>query len=540
MNNKSLLILFSFFACYFMSIKIAFSKTEIDSLQFFIEKITSINSNKDLFDAYNYLSKEKEKRSDLDKTYIYYNLSKIDYTLGFYHDSEYNAVQALKIIDKIADSDFKTSYKKSLYTLLGKIYKALNFNDQALNFYNKSLKIASTTKDSVVIYNNIATTYKANKDFKKANNILLKAKELLHKINDQTEVARILDNLGAVKTILQDPEAYTYLKKSLKIRQKLKDYSQLYPSYKSHFNYYFSKNNIDSAKKYSDLAYNISKLINSPSYQIDAIKLKLKTNNNYNINEFLKLTDSLEKVRNINKNQYSLLKYNVNKSLLETEKQKNQKTIYKFSLIFTIILVVLFLYLLNIRHKKQKLEQIYQTETNISKRIHDEVANDIYKYMIVLNENKLDKQLQLDTIEDIYYKTRDISKEINVINEKSNFKDEIKDLFSSYSNNQCKVVSNGVSDIDWNKINKHKKITIYRVLQELLTNTKKHSQANLVVIKINTNRKKLELQYTDNGIGTNLNFKNGLKNTENRINTLKGTITFDTKPNNGFKAQIII
>ncbi len=54
-----------------MAIRIAFCKTEIDSLQFYIEKITSINSNKDLFDAYNYLSKEKDKRSDLDKTYIY-------------------------------------------------------------------------------------------------------------------------------------------------------------------------------------------------------------------------------------------------------------------------------------------------------------------------------------------------------------------------------------------------------------------------------------------------------------------------------------
>ena len=62
--------------------------------------------------------------------------------------------------------------------------------------------------------------------------------------------------------------------------------------------------------------------------------------------------------------------------------------------------------------------------------------------MIVLNENKLDKQLQLETIEDIYYKTRDISKEINVINEKSNFKDELKNYWEEESDLKPILITN--------------------------------------------------------------------------------------------------
>ena len=77
-----------------------------------------------------------------------------------------------------------------------------------------------------------------------------------------------------------------------------------------------------------------------------------------------------------------------------SRKQKNQKTIYKFSLIFTIILVVLFLYLLNIRHKKQKLEQ-----TRITL---DEVKRTLVADLRRINDedySQLDIEMELNKIE---------------------------------------------------------------------------------------------------------------------------------------------
>jgi signal transduction histidine kinase len=90
-------------------------------------------------------------------------------------------------------------------------------------------------------------------------------------------------------------------------------------------------------------------------------------------------------------------------------------------------------------------------------------------------------------------------------------------------------------------IESNTKITVYRVLQELLVNMKKHSQCSLVVLTFKKNENKLQIDYSDNGIGATieeLNLKNGLRNVENRIQAIKGTITFDSKSDKGFKVYI--
>lgn len=55
-----------------------------------------------------------------------------------------------------------------------------------------------------------------------------------------------------------------------------------------------------------------------------------------------------------------------------------------------------------------------------------------------------------------------------------------------------------------------------------------------------TTAKKIFIDYTDNGKGCDQNkiIKNGLQNMENRILATKGTITFETEPDRGFKVKI--
>ena len=84
---------------------------------------------------------------------------------------------------------------------------------------------------------------------------------------------------------------------------------------------------------------------------------------------------------------------------------------------------------------------------------------------------------------------------------------------------------------------------MYRVLQELLVNMKKHSECSLAVISFKKNKNKLQIEYSDNGLGATLNkinLKNGLQNVENRIRAIKGTITFDTISDKGFKVSLKI
>ena len=90
----------------------------------------------------------------------------------------------------------------------------------------------------------------------------------------------------------------------------------------------------------------------------------------------------------------------------------------------------------------------------------------------------------------------------------------------------------------WTQISNEKKNAIYRVLQELITNTVKHGKASLVLIEFNQDHKKIAIRYKDNGIGSELSNKNGLQNVENRIKAFKGTITFESEKNKGFQANI--
>ncbi|HCE54855.1 MAG TPA: hypothetical protein DER05_07555 [Lutibacter sp.] len=91
------------------------------------------------------------------------------------------------------------------------------------------------------------------------------------------------------------------------------------------------------------------------------------------------------------------------------------------------------------------------------------------------------------------------------------------------------------------EINKEKQIELYRILQELMVNMRKHSEASLVAITFQNIKNQYTINYSDNGLGLNLEtltFKNGLANVETRIKSINGTITFDSALNNGFKAFI--
>jgi signal transduction histidine kinase len=63
------------------------------------------------------------------------------------------------------------------------------------------------------------------------------------------------------------------------------------------------------------------------------------------------------------------------------------------------------------------------------------------------------------------------------------------------------------------------------------------------VITFKKNENKLQIDYSDNGLGATfdkINLRNGLQNVENRILAIKGTITFDTKSSKGFKTSFTL
>jgi two-component system, NarL family, sensor histidine kinase ComP len=95
-------------------------------------------------------------------------------------------------------------------------------------------------------------------------------------------------------------------------------------------------------------------------------------------------------------------------------------------------------------------------------------------------------------------------------------------------------------------INEEETIGLYRVVQELLNNASKHSQATNLSFHLEKRADWLELQYSDNGKGLNVDklaptFKSmGLSGMRERVQSFNGTIDFRSEPGNGLMVKIQI
>ena len=114
---------------------------------------------------------------------------------------------------------------------------------------------------------------------------------------------------------------------------------------------------------------------------------------------------------------------------------------------------------------------------------------------------------------------------------------------------ELKINKNIKFDLNFEKFNRFdlkKELTIYRTISELINNTIKHAQATLITINIFILKNTLNLVYEDNGIGFSVDEKMlvkqgmGLKNIENRINSLEGVVVFDSCQSKGMKVTITI
>ncbi|MEM5540058.1 ATP-binding protein [Olleya sp. AS48] len=541
-NLKLFLLIYICVTCLFSNK--AFSQHQTDSLSYYTNAIEKVTSEETLAKAYQYLIEhleiKKKKNSKLGIAYDLYFLARIDYKVGFYDDSEVSAVEALKILDGLKVNNYNTKLTTGVLNLLGQVYNQKNMFDKANETYLKALSITSTSRDSLVLYNNISNIYKNQKLYNKAQSTLIKATNLFNRVEDSIEKARVIDNLGFIKFKLNNHGAFDDFKTAYTIRQNVDNLAELYPSYKNLSEYYLSKKDTVQALSFAIKAYDVANKVNSLSYKLDAVKTRYNLGDNTVFKEYSFLNDSLLKATKLSQNKFALLKYNVSKSQLQSQIEKAQKQIYQLLAVVILILALGLLYFFRAKHKKEKLKEVYTTETRISKKVHDEVANDVYQIMTKLQSKATINEDFLDDLEKIYIKTRDISKENSTINVNQDFEILLTDLLANYSSNQVNVITKDIAKVDWKKVSDVKKTALYRVLQELMTNMKKHSQANIVVVVFSQNNKKVTINYNDNGVGTLLKKNNGLQNVENRIQSVNGTITFTSTVNKGFKANIIL
>lgn len=472
---------------------------------------------------------------------------------GDYYGSQEILLEALSKFDTTNKEHFPSL--ASTNNTLGIVNYSLKNYQEAIKFYKETFKYQTDSNNIITTLNNLATTYRNAGDFDQSIKLF---EEIIKKPTHPLNYARILSNYSFTKWSADSTyNPLPSLLKALNIRIQEKDYLGQNSSY-SHLAQFYEDSDKSKALYYSKEMYKIASFINHPDSKIEALSYLINLSpaeysKNY-FNEYLKLNDSLNSARQIDKNQFALIRYQTeklknDKLLLERnlDVQKDQIIRQRFisGLVVFGLITTIFFSILWYKKRKQKLElelqsSIRENQLKTSKKVHDVVANGIYRVMNEIeNQSEIDREGILDKLEDMYEKSRDISYE-TTDEEYENFHLKISDLVDSFSNENRIILLVGNSENLWKKVNVNTKYEVENIIQELLVNMKKHSEANKITLKFENLNNSININYIDNGKGFDdkVIYKNGLNSTVNRIKNLKGDITFDSQMNKGLNIKI--
>jgi tetratricopeptide (TPR) repeat protein len=487
------------------------------------------------------------------------NIGTIQKDQNDFFGSKETITEALPYIDPKRDS---TSVAAAYNILATDHRKLLNFKD-AQYYYQRAITTTPNARYQLIYKNNLAATFIDNEEYKKAVDLLRSISQDSVLLRNKKDYARVLDNLAYAQWRNGEAITATAFEKALKSRVQDNDRRGQIASY-THLGEYHSAGQPKTAMAYFDSVVQLSKKLKIPRAERDALKLVmgLKPTDVASRDRYVFLQDSLYAEELKVKTQFAKYKYdntlkqasilrlekeNAQKEL-EAVKQRDQKILYLGGM-FLSIFILSFAYFgfkqrskrLKNENRTAKLEATYATEAELSRKLHDDFGGKLNHAMLLL-QNGADTEDVLHIVDDLYGQSRDFSREINDVDTGARFKDMLLGMMGNYCQ-KTKLIITGSTEVDWEKVTRLSKKTVYKILQELMINMQKHSKASLVSVSFQQSKKHLEVQYTDNGIGASkeaLHTKNGLWNTEKRIQAIGGSLIFDSEEGHGFEVRMII
>ena len=206
---------------------------------------------------------------------------------------------------------------------------------------------------------------------------------------------------------------------------------------------------------------------------------------------------------------------------------------------------------LELIHQKKLLEANLFVQEKERKRIGGEIHDDINSQLSILGliTQSLEKK-EISKLLNIITQTNENSRRIShnlypSILEKFGLLAALEDLIHNYNFSNT-IDINLEMHPDLEKPDIKTQLHIYRIFQELISNSIKHGNATKIIFSGTSLKESFTFTYNDNGSGFDLieyNWKKkglGLKNIENRIYFLNGNFTITTKPQKGFHFEFTI
>lgn len=449
-----------------------------------------------------------------------------------------------------------------IYNTLAHCYTELEDPYTAIKYYTKAISLITSLEEKSIVLNNISACYITSNKYSQAIDILQEIISSNVFKERPLEQARVLNNLGKALYLQDKSQGLKELEEALAIRLNDINQNDIYRSYINLAEYYTLNKDYHSAHDYALKAYEITTTNKNKKDKLQALEYLIKSSTDSPSKyyaDYIDLSKEIATETQQAKNQFAKIRYDFEQHEQENIKLKldlqhselvsaRSKNALYVSLLCLLAggVITSFIYRrIKHRHRIDKIQQSYLTEIKIAKKIHDELANDVFNALTYTQNFNLEtpetKNHLLSDLESIYKKARNISLQHSSIATDETFVSHLTNLFNEYTTANCQIIISGLDNFDFSLLDKNQKITIYRIIQELLVNMKKHSMATIVVFKFSEDKKHFKIFYSDNGVGIiqeDIKSKNGLSNVENRITNIGGTFIFDSTNKLGVKYNI--
>jgi two-component system, NarL family, sensor kinase len=544
---------------------IATSKMRIGYLHYLMGKmntaITMLEESRDLANLYHI--DDVKISSDISIAIIYDNLGKY--------------AESYELLNKIylqCDSMHMEKYKIMVAVNMSKSMISMQHWKEGVDVAKKAIDLATAQKDYMgrcITYNNLAVCYKELGQYDEA----IKASRIAYKdavIKGFTqEQERFFSYMGTIyQQTGQLDSALYYGKKAVEITTKNKNDFILIAARWHLGDVYMHLKKYKEAMVQADSSLAISKKHHIISDIVNAYQLKYeisKAANNLpdlkaNANSLIFWKDSLgrlnldNKVANVEeKANNDLLRKDLALQAIQIENEKTKRNNLLMGLAGLALIVTSLTFYFNKRKRdKLKLElekkfgiQMINEMDGYRKEVASTLHDDIGQHLLLIKQyfkkqNNIDSKSD-ELLEEIIHKVRGLSRQnfphqIEYIGLSAAL-NELYDLVENKSN--LKIIDDFC--INENNIDKTVSIHIYRIIQELITNSLKHSKATAAWIYMHQENGELKLEYKENSlVHMDLSMIHkpqslGWKMIQHRLEILNGNVSIQ---NNGEGMQTFV
>lgn len=432
----------------------------------------------------------------------------------------------------------------TLTNLAGQFLRLNNF-EESLDYNRQAEIIGDELQDQYalgIVYNNFGQIYFEQGEFETSLDYYKKSLAAKEAIGNYSNMVPIYNNLGQTLTELDRPqEAIQYLEKGL-------------PLSNGDERWHVTSN---LAKAYS--------VAGQPDSAVHYFDVTLSHRDSIFTTDRQRVIDEL-------RTQYESERQELEIAQLESSQQQNRMLLTGLSGLFVATLIIGFLALKNTRKKriiaqqnekleKQHVEKLLKEQEliginamlegqekereKIAEELHDTIGSSLATlklYIESLDDGRKKEdyhQLHQKTshlLEETYDEVRKIahSKSAGVLIRKG-LVPAVESMASRISEARkidIQVIGTGLEDRLENSV----EISIFRSIQELLSNAVKYSRASEMVVQMTQHDEMLNIMVEDNGVGFDpgkVQWGLGYTTIQNRVDDFGGDLTIDSSPGNG-------